>query len=127
MLSVVENLVIVHVYAWGLTAIVGILVGTYLARRGISFGTSVLVLLVLMWSMFVGMLPLLNHAVSPDGIAGAFAGQGIGRFFESASPQAILEESAAHRNEVLLSAGIGAVVFASLGFLRNVFLGNRDD
>ncbi|SEW29705.1 hypothetical protein SAMN04488515_2100 [Cognatiyoonia koreensis] len=118
----------VHVFAWGFSAIVGLMIGTYFARRDVATGTGVLILALLTWSMLIGLLPLINNALQPEGLTGVFSGRGFAQFLVDAAPQAIFSEAPAHRNEVLFSAGIGAVIFALAGLVASVVMrGDIDD
>lgn len=125
--GLIANIGSVHVFVWAFAGVVGLLLGTFLARRDVIMGTVLLILGVLAWSMFVGLLPILNHAISADGLAGIMSGRGFAAFLEGAAPQAIFNEPRAHRNEVLQSAFVGAVIFAVAGLLGEAVMRPEED
>lgn len=124
--SLIGNLTSIHLIAWIFFGISGLLVGGFLSRRDVTMGIITLIFAVLAWTVFIGLIPLLNHALGPDGLGGVFAGRGFGKFLEDAAPQAIFQEPVAHRIEVLLSAGIGAVLFSVCGFVLAVTMRGRE-
>ena len=127
MAGLVENLTSIHLMVWAIIGGVGLLAGFIIGRRDVTMGNITLVFGVLMWSIFIGLVPIVNNAIQPDGLGGLFSGRGFARFLEEAAPQAIFTEPMAHRIEVLLGAGIGAVIFSACGFMVAILMKGRAD
>lgn len=126
--GLVANLGSVHLIVWAIIGGLGLLLGLILARREATMGNIMLIFGVLTWSIFIGLIPIVNNAIMPEGLGGVFSGRGFAQFLEDAAPQAIFQEPMAHRIEVLLSAVIGGVIFSACGFTLAVLMkGHRDD
>lgn len=125
--GLLANLTSVHLMIWGIVGVLGLLIGAFLAKRNVAMGSITLIFGVLTWSMFIGLIPILNTMLHPDGLGGLFSGRGFAQFLEDAAPQAIFQEPRLRRIEVLFGAGIGAVIFSSCGFLLAVMKKGRDD
>lgn len=122
MSGLVANLGSVHLLIWAIVAGSGALLGVLLARRDVTMGNLTLVFGVLTWSIFIGLIPIVNNAVMPAGFGGMFSGQSFARLLVQASPQAVLQEPLAQQIEVVVSALIGAVIFSACGFALAVVL-----
>jgi len=127
MSGIAANFGSVFVFVWGLSIAIGLIAGTFFARRDVAMGTCVLILMVLTWSMFIGLLPIVNNALQPEGFAGIFSSRGFAKFLEDAAPQAIFYESASHRNQALIGSGIGAVLFAAAGLIASAVMRQEDE
>jgi len=124
--GLIANLGSVHVVIWAVVGAIGLLIGAFLASRAVTIGNIILIFGVLTWSMFIGLVPIVNNAILPEGFGGAF-GRGFAQLLVDAAPQAILEQPMAHRIEVLVSAAIGAAVFSACGFMLAVVMKGQKD
>ena len=127
MSGLIDNLTSVHLIIWAVVGGMGLVLGAFLGRRDATIGNITLIFGVLVWSIFVALVPIVNNAIQPEGLGGLFSGRGFAQFLVDAAPQAILEEPMAHRIEVLIASAIGGVVFSACGFVLAAFIkGQRD-